>query len=288
MNPYEIVTFKNHTFQVKNDEDMYELRQSVKEHGILEPGIVFVNEEGSFELVSGHRRRQVSMDLGLETIPVLVKNITRDDAIIIMGETNLQRRSDILPSEKAFTYKMMLDAMKRQGKREDLTSCPEGTKLGRRSDDELSKKVNESVRQIHRYIRLTYLDERLLKLVDEKRIGLKPGVELSYLDSSFQACIWGFYEEYEVTPSHAQAIRIRNLAKEGLLDEEEIIKILSEEKPNQKEGFKISYDIVSRFLGECGDKASMENRIIKALMLLEKQEKINGRTRENANYEIER
>lgn len=277
INREDIVPFRNHTFQIKDDAEMYELQESIKAHGILEPGIAFYNEDGELELISGHRRHHICEILEMPTMPILIKNIGRDEAIIIMGETNLQRRKDILPSEKAFTYKMMLDAMKRQGKRSDLTSCPEGTKSRKRSDDELSKKVNESVRQIHRYIRLTYLDENLLGLVDIKKMGLKPAEEISYLDSSLQEVIWEFYEDNEATPSHAQAIMMRKLAKEGLLDRVAIERLLSEEKPNQKEKFIISNNIIDKYLSNCRSNAEMENRIVKALALLEKQEKIAGK-----------
>ncbi len=284
INREDIVPFKNHTFQVKDDADMYELQESIKAHGILEPGIAFYNEDGELELISGHRRHHICEILEMPTMPILIKNIGRDEAIIIMGETNLQRRKDILPSEKAFTYKMMLDAMKRQGKRSDLTSSPEGTKLRRRSDDELAKKVNDSKTMIHRYIRLTYLDENLLGLVDIKKMGLKPAEEISYLDSGLQEVIWEFYEENEVTPSHAQAIMMRKLAKEGLLDRIAIERLLSEEKPNQKESFRISSDIIDKYLSNCKSNVEMENRIIKALALLEKQEKITGK---DINLDVE-
>lgn len=280
VNREDIVPFKNHTFQVKDDAEMYELQESIKAHGILEPGIAFYNENGELELVSGHRRNHICELLEMPKMPLLIKNITRDEAIIIMGETNLQRRKDILPSEKARTYKMMLDAMKRQGKRTDLTSSPEGTKSRRRSDDELAKKVNDSKTMIHRYIRLTFLNENLLGLVDIKKMGLKPAEEISYLDSNLQEVIWEFFEENEVTPSHAQAIMMRKLAKEGLLDRVAIERLLSEEKPNQRESLKISSNIIDKYLSNCKSNAEMENRIIKALALLEKQEKITGKDRE--------
>lgn len=276
--PEEVIEFKNHTFNVVHDEDMEELINSIKENGVLEPGVAFYNEDGQLELIAGHRRRYACQCAEVQ-LPVLIKNITRDEAIIIMGESNLNRRKNILPSEKAFTYKAMFDAMKRQGKRSDLTSSPEGTKL--RTSDTLAKMVNESRMQIHRFIRLTYLNTDLLNLVDEKRMGIKPAVEISYLDSNLQKAIWNFYELNEVTPSHAQAIQFKKLHQQKLLDENMINQILSEEKPNQKEGYRISQNLVSKYFSDCSTSAQIENRIIKALELLEKQEKIMGKEANN-------
>lgn len=286
--PQDVIPFKNHTFQIREDADMIDLKKSVESHGIHEPAIAFWNEEGALELVAGHRRRHVCIELGLEQLPVLVKNITRDEAIIIMGETNLQRRSEILPSEKAFTYRNMLEAMKRQGKRGDLTFSPGEKKLKIRSSDKLAKKFNESVANIHRYIRLTYLIPELLKLVDEKRMGLKPAVEISYLSSKYQNTIFEYYEKFDVTPSHAQAIKLRKLDKEDLLDEEEIYNILSEEKANQKESFKLSSHILDRYFNKNYTLAEIENRIVVALQLLEKQEKIEGKKQNSQEMYYER
>lgn len=268
----ELLPFKNHTFKVKDDEEMQKLIESIEANGVFQPAIVFYNEEGLTEIVSGHRRQRALQLLGRETMPVIVKQMTRDEAIICMGETNLQSRENILPSEKAFTYKEMYDAMKRQGQRSSLTSTPVVSKS--RSNEELADKVGESREQIRRYIRLTYLLPELLELVDEKRIGMRPAVELSYLPANFQECIYGIYEAEEITPSHAQTIQIRKLYQQNLLDEEAIDKIMMEIKPNQKEGIKLSNEIVNRFLSSCGSKAEMENRIIKALELLDKQERI--------------
>lgn len=274
----ELLPFKNHTFKVKDDEEMQKLIESIEANGVFQPAIVFYNEEGLTEIVSGHRRQRALQLLGRETMPVIVKQMTRDEAIICMGETNLQSRENILPSEKAFTYKEMYDAMKRQGQRSSLTSTPVVSKS--RSNEELADKVGESREQIRRYIRLTYLLPELLKLVDEKRIGMRPAVELSYLPVNFQECIYGIYEAEEITPSHAQTIQIRKLCQQNLLDEEVINKIMMEIKPNQKEGIKLSNEIVNRFLSSCGSKAEMENRIIKALELLDKQERIQKRNLE--------
>ena len=272
--PEEVIEFKNHTFNVVHDEDMEELINSIKENGVLEPGVAFYNEDGQLELIAGHRRRYACQCAEVQ-LPVLIKKITRDEAIIIMGESNLNRRTNILPSEKAFTYRAMLEAMTRQGKRTDLTSATGLPKF--RARDELSKKVNESHEMIRRYIRLTYLNSNLLSLVDSKRMGIKPAVEISYLDSALQKCIWDFYEMNEVTPSHAQAIQFKRLHQQKLLDENMIIKVLSEEKPNQKEGYKISSNLVNKYFSDCSTSAQIENRIVKALELLAKQEKIMGK-----------
>ena len=273
--PEEVIEFKNHTFNVRHDEDMEELINSIRENGVLEPGVAFYNEDGQLELIAGHRRKY-ACQYAEKQLPILIKNITRDDAIIIMGESNLNRRSNILPSEKAFTYRYMLEALKRQGKRTDLTSDPGGPKLRGRSNDELSKKINESITNIKRYVRLTYLNSDLLNLVDIKRIGIKPAVEISYLDSSLQTAIWNFYELNEVTPSHAQAIQFKKLHQQKLLDENMINQILSEEKPNQKEGYRISSNLIDKYFSDCSSISEIENRIVKALELLKKQEKIMG------------
>lgn len=271
----QLVEFKNHTFQIRDDEEMQELKNSIQENGVLEPAIAFMNEEGNIELISGHRRRHACELLSMEEMPVLIKEISRDDAIIMMGESNLQRRNTILPSEKAFTYRYMMEAMSRQGKRNDLAS-DSGDKT--KSRNRLAKKVNESAVQIQRLIRLTHLNKDLLQLVDEKRIALRPAVELSYLPSNLQQYIYSYYQENDVTPNHAQAIQMRQLAKHDLLDEIKINDILSQEKGNQKtSGYKLSDDIMKKYFGNCKTSFDVENRIIKALELLAKQEKIEGK-----------
>ena len=281
----EVIPFKNHTFKVLEDDKMQELMDSISEHGILEPCTAFTNENGEIELISGHRRQHACELLGIEAFPVLVKNITRDEAIITMGESNLQSRDEILPSEKGFTYKAMYEAIKRQGKRNDLTSSPLETKsFGGRSDDELAGKSKDSRAQIQRYIRITNLIPGLLDLVDAKRIGMRPAVELSYLPTGLQKYIFDIYETEEITPSHAQARKMRALLNENLLDEEKITEIMREKKANQNETFKISYKIVDKFLNNCKSNVEKENRIIKALELLEKQEKIQGNVMEQDSF----
>ena len=182
----QIVPFRDHTFKVVDDDKMMELVDSIKDHGVNEPAIVFINEDGNYEMIAGHRRKRACELAGIETIPIIVKNINRDEATILMGESNLQSREEILPSEKAFTYKKMLDAMKRQAGRPGKNNLrPVGTNLtGQRSDEILATEIGESARQIQRYICLTNLIPELLDLVDQKRISLRPAVEISYLDST--------------------------------------------------------------------------------------------------------
>lgn len=278
----QIVPFKGHTFKVVDDDKMQELVESIKDHGVNEPAVVFLNEDGDYEMVAGHRRKRACELAGIETIPVLIKNINRDEATILMGESNLQSREEIFPSEKAFTYKVMLDAMKRQGKRTDLTSRPLGTKLkGTRSDELLAEEVGESSRQINRYIRLTYLIPELLDLVDQKRISLRPAVEISYLDSSLQKAVFNFYttaKELEgdgpekqsgVSTSLAQAKAMRESAEKNELNEEKINQILQVKKPNQKEKIVINDEKVMRY-GKNLSPLQFQEKILKALAFYEK------------------
>lgn len=282
----ELVPFKNHTFQVVEDNKMNELMESIEQNGLIHYPLVFHNEDGQLELISGHRRLRACTLLGWETIPVLVRDMARDEAIIYMGESNLQEREEILPSEKAHTYKAMYDAMKRQGKRTDLTSSPLGTKL--RSDTELAKKVGVSRNQIQRYIDLCTLIPDLLNLLDNKvakrdglKMGMRPALELAGLPQYLQQCVYDTCCAFDKTPSHAQALQFKKLNEKQLLDEQEISRIMEEDKPNQKEGLKLSEDIVSKYLGDCNTLLEKQNKIIRALALLEKQERIQKRQKEN-------
>ena len=226
----EIDSFPDHPFHVRDDEDMLQLVESIKEHGVMTPAVLRLKEDGRYELVAGHRRKRACELAGLDTLRSEVKDLTRDEAVVYMVESNFQRTT-ILPSEKAFAYRMRLEAMKRQGMRTDLTSRPLGGKL---SVTVLSENVGDSERQIHRYIRLTYLIPELLKLVDEGRMKMRPAVELSYLNPYYQQFVLDEIELNECTPSHAQTIRMRKLADEHALDADIISDIMSEEKPNQK------------------------------------------------------
>ncbi|WP_399552706.1 ParB/RepB/Spo0J family partition protein [uncultured Ruminococcus sp.] len=226
----EIDSFPDHPFHVRDDEDMLQLVESIKEHGVMTPAVLRLKEDGRYELVAGHRRKRACELAGLDTLRSEVKDLTRDEAVVYMVESNFQRTT-ILPSEKAFAYGMRMEALSRQGQRSDLTSRPVGKKL---SVTELSENVGDSERQIHRYIRLTYLIPELLKLVDEGRMKMRPAVELSYLNPYYQQFVLDEIELNECTPSHAQTIRMRKLADEHALDADIISDIMSEEKPNQK------------------------------------------------------
>ena len=227
----EIDPFPDHPFKVRDDEDMQNLVESVKANGVLTPATVRKKEDGRYELLSGHRRHRACKIAGIPTLRCEVVEMTRDEGTIFMVESNFQR-SKILPSEKAFAYKMRLEAMKRQGQRTDLTSRPVGEKL---SVERVSDESIDSARQIHRYIRLTELLPEILDMVDEGQIALRPAVELSYIPKLSQGLLWESMEMESCTPSHAQAIRMRRMSEEGKLTPEAMEAILTEEKPNQKE-----------------------------------------------------
>lgn len=229
----DIDPFPDHPFKVQDDEDMMNLAESIRTNGVLTPATVRRKEDGRYELLSGHRRYRACQLAGLDSLRCEVVDMNRDEATIFMVESNFQR-TKILPSEKAFAYKMRLEAMKRQGNRSDLTSSPLATKSGR-SDTELGEMVGESKDQIRRYIRLTELIPELLEMVDEGEIAMRPAVELSYIPKLKQGEIWQRIEMEQCTPSHAQAIRMRRLSDEGKLTPEVIEAIMIEEKPNQKE-----------------------------------------------------
>ena len=228
----QIDSFPEHPFKVKDDEDMMNLVESVKANGIITPATLRKKEDGRYEIISGHRRKRACELAGLGTLRSEVVDMTRDEATIFMVESNFQRTT-ILPSEKAFAYKMRLEAMNRQGQRTDLTSVPVGPKS--RSNEKLANEMNESASQIKRYIRLAELKPELLDLVDEGQIALRPAVELSYLPKEQQKDLCESIEMEQCTPTHAQAIRMRKMSEEGKLTPEAIEAIMLEEKPNQKE-----------------------------------------------------
>ncbi len=258
----EIDDFPNHPFQVKMDEDMDQLVESIKERGVITPITLRPKEDGRYEIISGHRRKKACELAGLQTIPSEIKELSRDEAIILMVESNLQR-SVILPSEKAFSYKMRLEAMNRQGQRVDLTSSPVGTKL--RSDEQLAEQTGESRTQINRYIRLTELVPELLDLVDQGKIGLRPAVELSYLNEIEQNDLVVAIGEADATPSHAQAIKMRRFSKEEKLTPEVIESIMSEEKPNQKPKISFKYETIKRLIPSSIPYNKTEEYVVKAL-----------------------
>lgn len=241
----EIDDFPDHPFKVKLDEDMDQLVQSIKERGIITPVTLRPKEDGRYEIVSGHRRKKACELAGFDTVKAEVREMTRDEAIILMVESNLQR-SVILPSEKAFSYKMRLEAMNRQGQRSDLTSTPVVSKS--RSNEELGSEHGESREQVRRYIRLTELIPELLDLVDEGRIAFRPAVELSYLQKEEQSALLEQIAYADATPSLAQAIKLKRFSQDGKLNNEVIESIMSEEKPNQREKINIKYAEARRFI----------------------------------------
>ena len=257
----EIDDFPNHPFKVKMDEDMNQLVQSVKERGVITPITLRQKEDGRYEIVSGHRRRKACELAGLDSVPAEIKELSRDEAIILMVESNLQR-SVILPSEKAFSYKMRLEAMKRQGQRTDLTSGPVVQKFSR---DALGDKAEESGRQISRYIRLTELIPELLDMVDENKIAFRPAVELSYLTETEQHNLLNSISYNDATPSLPQAIRLKEFSKAGKLSAEVIEAILGEEKPNQKEKISFKAERLRPYIPSSVPLEKTEDYIIKAL-----------------------
>ena len=261
----EIDDAPDHPFQVRMDEDMQQLIDSIRERGIITPVILREKEDGRYEMVSGHRRKKACEHLGMDTVRAEIRELDRDEAIILMVESNLQR-SVILPSEKAFSYKMRLEAMKRQGQRTDLTSSPVATKLRGRSDDELAQSVGEGKDNIRRYIRLTELEPDLLELVDQGRIALRPAVELSYLTSEEQRSLLESIDLYDATPSHAQAIKLRAFSKEGKLFPEVIESIMTEEKPNQREKISFRADEFKKYLpSSLKTRQQTQEYVLKAL-----------------------
>ena len=244
----EIDDFPDHPFKVRLDEDMDQLIESVKSRGVITPITLRRKVDGRYEIVSGHRRRKACELAGLATVPAEIKELTRDEAIILMVESNLQR-SVILPSEKAFSYKMRLEAMKRQGQRTDLTSSPVGMKSdGKQSLDIIGETAGDSRNQVHRYIRLTELVPELLDLVDEGKIAMRPAVELSYLNDKEQQDLLPAMEPADATPSHAQAIKMRKFSQDGKLTPEVIESIMCEEKTNQKEKVSIRYEDARKYI----------------------------------------
>ena len=260
--PLELIDdFPDHPFKVRDDEDMMQLVESVKERGVITPATVRQKEDGRYELVSGHRRKRACELAGFETLRSEIVDLNRDEATILMVESNFQR-SEILPSEKAFAYKMRLEAMKRQGERTDLTSRPVGNKL---SVTQVADEVGDSERQIHRYVRLTNLVPELLEFVDEGRIKMRPAVELSYLDEDCQRDGVDEIDLNDATPSHDQTIRMRKLFNEGNLTTEAIHAVMSEEKPNQKEKIVLRGDRVRQLIPKNIPVSQTEDFVCKAL-----------------------
>ncbi|MBR9946155.1 ParB/RepB/Spo0J family partition protein [Clostridiaceae bacterium Marseille-Q4145] len=277
----EISDFPNHPFKVRMDEKMMEMADSVKQYGVLVPALVRPKVDGGYEMIAGHRRKRASEMAGKPVLSCIIRDMTDDEATIVMVDSNLQREQ-ILPSEKAFAYKMKLDAMKRQGQRTDLTCEPLAHKFaGMKSRDILAEQVGESKDQIRRYIRLTHLIPEILDLVDNSvfrekdklQIALRPAVELSYLTEKEQHDLLEIMECEDCTPSHAQAIKMRQFSQEGRLDANVLLSIMQEEKPNQVEQFKIAKDRISKFFLPGTPAKKMEDTIVKALELYRKRQR---------------
>lgn len=285
LNPSEISDFPDHPFKVRMDAAMQEMAESVKQYGVLVPALVRPKQGGGYEMVAGHRRKMAAELAQLPEIPCIVRNLTDDEATIIMVDSNLQREQ-ILPSEKAFAYKMKLDAMKRQGQRTDLTSSPLDNKLkGITAAQQISRDSGDSQPQIYRYIRLTQLIPDILELVDNSvlrepevlQVAMRPAVELSYLRKEEQADLFAIMEEMGCTPSHAQTIKMRQMSESKTgnerLAKDALVAIMKEEKPNQKEQIKIPKDRISKFFAPGTPAQKIEDTIVQALELYRKRQR---------------
>ena len=256
---YELHPFKDHPFKIQNNEEMKRLIESIKKFGTITPALARPLPEGGYELISGHRRLAACQVLELETMPVIVREMTDDEAVIAMVDANLQRET-IQPSEKAFAYKMKLDAIKHQG----VTSSQLGTRL-LRSDEKVALDAGESRNQVQRYIRLTYLIPELLEMVDENKIAFNPAVEISYLDKSEQRVLLDAMEQNDCTPSHAQAIRLKKLSQEGVLGDQTIYETLAEQKPNQQEQYKFKREEIRKYFPKSYTDKQVYDTVIKLL-----------------------
>lgn len=266
----QISDFPEHPFKVKQDEAMLEMAESVRQYGVLVPGLVRQLEDGSYQMVSGHRRKMASELAGRDTIPCIVRDLTDDEAVIIMVDSNLQRER-VLPSEKAFAYKMKLEAMRRQGKRTDLTLSPLETKL--RTSELIAQGTGDSRAQVDRYIRLTYLLPEILAMVDDSKIAFRPAVELSYLAEKEQRILYDAMGHADCTPSLAQAIKMKSFSRDGKLTDAVILSIMEEEKPNQREQFRLPRDRINRFFKPGTPVQTIEDTIIRALELYRKRQR---------------
>ena len=267
----KITDFPNHPYRVVEDDEMFNMAESVKKWGVIHPVIVRPKEDGTYEMISGHRRKRASEIAGRNEIKAIVREMTEEEAIITMVDSNKQREK-VLPSEKAFAYKMKLEAMKRQGQRNDLTSVPLAQKYaGKTSREIIAEEAGESQDQVRRYVRLTELIPELLNLVDEEKIKLRPAVEISYLTRDEQVDLLDAIECLQATPSHAQAIRMKELSQKGELTADEINNILEEEKPNQKEQIRFKYDKVKSYFPKGYSIEQMQNVIEKLLENYQKQ-----------------
>lgn len=270
----ELKPFQNHPFKVLQGEEMDRLCESIREYGVLSPLMARSLKNGGYEIISGHRRKIAAELLGMEKLPVLVREMTDDEAVILMVDSNIQREN-LLPSEKAFAYKMKLEAMKHQGKALD-SACAQ---VGHKSRDIIAEQSGESREQIRRYIRLTELAPPLLELVDQKRIAFSPAVELSYLTKQEQAELWSLIESEDCTPSFSQSVRMKKLSQEAKLTPEVIYAVMTEEKPNQKEQVCIQTDKLKKYFPRGYTASQMEAAILK---LLEERRQKRQRQRNDA------
>lgn len=270
----QISDFPEHPFKVKQDEAMLEMAESVRQYGVLVPGLVRQLEDGSYQMVSGHRRKLASELAGRDTIPCIVRDLTDDEAVIIMVDSNLQREK-VLPSEKAFAYKMKLEAMRRQaGRPNKENSAPVGQNFGGKTSRELlAAESPDSHSQIQRYIRLTNLIPEILDMVDDGRIAFRPAVELSYLTEQEQSALYDTMGREDCTPSLAQAIKMKAFSRDGKLTDAVILSIMAEEKPNQKEQFRIPKERISKYFKPGTPARTMEDTIIKALDYYRKRQR---------------
>lgn len=270
----QISEFPNHPFHVKVDEEMQKMVESIKEYGVLNPAIVRPKADGGYEMVSGHRRMKACELAGINEIPCMVRKLTDDEAVILMVDANIQRET-VSPSEKAFAYKMKLEAMKRQGQRSDLTSAPMVQKLetGKTSREQLAEKSGDSHEQVRRYIRLTDLHPEMLQMVDENALGFRPAVELSYLREEEQSALLETMQLEDRTPSLAQAQKMKQFSRDGKLNDAVIQSIMQEDKPNQKEKLTIPTDRLQRYFKTGTTPQQMEDTIMKALELYRQREK---------------
>lgn len=256
----ELRPFKDHPFKVQSGEEMERMIESIRKVGAITPALARPLPDGGYELISGHRRLAACQVLGMKTMPVIVREMTDDEAVIAMVDANLQREH-IFPSEKAFAYKMKLEAMNRQGQRTDMTFSQVGKKLN--SYEEIAKENGDSRNQIHRYIRLTYLIPELLSMVDDGKIAFNPAVELSYLEPAEQKMLLDAMTMNDCTPSHAQAIRLKKMAQEGVLSAQDIYDVMSEEKPNQREVFRLPMEQIRKYVPNANPKQA-EDFVLKA------------------------
>ena len=268
----QLKPFRNHPFKVRDDQRMLDTVDSIREYGVLVPAIARPDPEGGYELISGHRRKRGCEMAGLQTMPVIIRDLDDDAAVLVMVDSNIQRE-ELLPSERAFAYKMKLEALKHQGARMDLTSCQVGTKL--RADEKLAESVNESARTVQRFIRLTELISELLDMVDERKLAFNPAVEVSYLKRDEQRMLLEAMDAEQTTPSLSQAQRLKKFSQEGKLTEEVMSAIMSEEKKSEMDKVTLRSDTLRRYFPKSYTPKQMEQTIIKLLDVWQKQRQKN-------------